>query len=179
MHQWGVLDTFDPYVLHEKKVRPRPGADLFSCLPCLAGTGGNGRGSGVGEFVVGAPGNGEPVAHIADGANQVLVVGAEFGAQAADVDVHGAGAAVVVIAPDLVEQLGPGENAPRMLGQIFQQLEFLVGEVQGPAVDAGGVAVLVNDDAGRLDLVVLTPPGAGDGQADPGLDLGGPGRVKA
>ncbi len=54
----------------------------------------------------------ELVADLADGADHGLVFGAELGAEAADVDVDGAVAAEVVVAPDLAEQLVAGEDRP-------------------------------------------------------------------
>ena len=43
--------------------------------------------------------------------------GAELGPEAADVDVHGAGAAEEVVAPDLLEELGPGRDPAGPGGQ--------------------------------------------------------------
>ncbi len=59
---------------------------------------------------------GEAVADAADGLDglaDVLVV-LEFGAQVADVDVDGAGVAVVLIAPDALEQFVARESAARV-----------------------------------------------------------------
>jgi hypothetical protein len=44
-------------------------------------------------------------------------------------NVDGASAAEVVVTPDLLEKLGPGEYPARMLSQELQQLEFLEGQV--------------------------------------------------
>jgi hypothetical protein len=41
----------------------------------------------------------ESVTDVADGTDQGLMFGAKFGPQPPDVDVHGAGAAVIVVAP--------------------------------------------------------------------------------
>src|SRR5437899_3085116 len=46
----------------------------------------------------------EPVAHVADGADELLVLRAELGAEATHVHVDRAGAPVVVVAPDLLQQ---------------------------------------------------------------------------
>src|SRR4029450_8482907 len=73
------------------------------------------------------------VAAPADGGDHRLVLGAELGAEAADVHVDGAGAAEEVVAPDLLEELGPGRDPARAGGQEPQQLELLVGEVEWPA----------------------------------------------
>ena len=45
----------------------------------------------------------EAVADVAHGADQGLVFGAEFGSQSPDVNVNRAGAAEVVVAPDLLQ----------------------------------------------------------------------------
>ena len=74
----------------------------------------------------------EPVADVAHGADQRLVLGAELGPQPPHVDVDRPGAPEVVVAPDLLQQLGPGEDPARVLGQVLQQLELLVGQVQRP-----------------------------------------------
>jgi len=59
-----------------------------------------------------------------------LVVRAELGAQPPDVDVDRTGAAEVVVPPDLLQQLGPGEHPARMLREVLEQLELLVGQVE-------------------------------------------------
>ena len=53
---------------------------------------------------------GEAVADVADGSDQRLVLGAELGPQPTDVHVHGAGAAVVVVAPHVGQQVFAGET---------------------------------------------------------------------
>src|SRR5690349_15958458 len=72
----------------------------------------------------------EPVADVAHGADQGLVLGAELGAQPPDVDVDRAGAAEVVVTPDLLQQLRAGEDPARVLGEELEQLELLEGEVE-------------------------------------------------
>src|SRR5260370_14140747 len=69
------------------------------------------------------------VAHVADRADQRLVLGAQLGPQPSHVHVDGAGAAEAVIAPYLLKQLPAGEDPAGMLGQVLQQLELLVGQV--------------------------------------------------
>ena len=98
----------------------------------------------VGDLLV------ELVADVADGADQRLVLGAELGPQPAHVDVDRAGAAEVVVAPDLLQQLRAGEDPARVLGQVLEQLELLVGEVERAAAQLGGVAVLVDDELAGL-----------------------------
>src|SRR5436190_16183142 len=79
----------------------------------------------------------EPVADVAHGADQGLVLGAELGAQPPDVDVDRAGAAEVVVTPDLLQQLRTGKDPARMLGEELEQLELLEGEVERAAAEAG------------------------------------------
>ena len=57
--------------------------------------------------------------------------GAELGPQPPDVDVHRPGAAEVVIAPHLLQQLGPGEDPAGMLGEELEQFELLERQIQG------------------------------------------------
>jgi len=113
------------------------------------------------------------------------VLGAELGAQPADVDVDGAGAAEVVVAPDLLQQLRPREHPARVLSQVLQQLELLVGEVERAAAELGGVAVLVDDELAGLGHAALGTVGGrggghppGGGPLQPGVDLGGTGGVQ-
>src|SRR6201992_1574102 len=95
----------------------------------------------------------ETVADVTDGADQGLVLGAQLGPQPPDMHVHRAGAAEVVIDPDLLQQVGAGENAARVLGQKLQQLEFLDREVQRPAAQPGRVGGLVDGEVAGRDLV--------------------------
>ena len=106
------------------------------------------------------------------------MLAAEFGAESTDVDVDGAGATEEVVPPHLLEQLGAREHATRVLRQILQELELLVGQVEQPRPEPGGVAALVDrqipgDDP--LVGLVLDRVAAGHDQPQPGLDLGGAG----
>src|SRR5690348_5892327 len=74
-----------------------------------------------------------PVADVAHAAYQGFVFGAKLGPQPPDVDVDRARAAEVVVAPDLLQQLGAGEDPAGMLGEELEQLEFLDGEVEDAA----------------------------------------------
>jgi hypothetical protein len=67
----------------------------------------------------------EAVSDIADGADQGLVLGSELRPQPAHVHIDGPGAAEVVVAPDLLQQLGPGKYPAGVLGQELKQFEFL------------------------------------------------------
>ena len=59
----------------------------------------------------------------------------ELGAQAADVDVDRAVVGSRRPAPDLGEELLPGHDPLRMLGQRHQQLQLTDGEAERAAVD--------------------------------------------
>ena len=110
------------------------------------------------------------------------MLGAELGPQPPDVHVHRASAAEVVVSPDLLQQLGPGEDPAGMLGKELEQLEFLEGQVQDPAAQPGRVGGLVDGQlADRISSGGLHDRGYGpaaDGEPDPGLHLGGTGYVQ-
>src|SRR5215207_6911256 len=55
-------------------------------------------------------------------------------------DVHRPGAAVVVVTPDVAQQLLAAEDAAGMLGEVLQQFEFGIGQVQLRAVQLRRVA---------------------------------------
>src|SRR5680860_1341236 len=95
----------------------------------------------------------EPVAHVADRPDLLLVLGPQLGAQPPHVDVDGAGAAEVVVAPDLLQQLGAGEDPAGVLGEVLEQLELLVRQVQQPAAHPGGVGRLLDHDVAGADLL--------------------------
>src|SRR5439155_9905304 len=86
----------------------------------------------------------EPVADVAHGPDRGLVLGTQLGPQPADVDVDRARAAVVVVAPDLLQQLGAGEDPAGVLREELDQLELLEGQVEHPATHLRGVGGLVD-----------------------------------
>src|SRR5664280_517308 len=94
----------------------------------------------------------ETVADVAHRPDEHLVLQAQLGPQSSHVDVHRAGPAEVVIAPDLLEQLSPGEDPAGVLREVFDQLELLVGQVEQPAADSCRVAGLVNNQGTCGDL---------------------------
>ena len=77
----------------------------------------------------------------------------ELGAQTAHVDVDGARAPVVVVAPDLLEELRAREHAARVLDEVLEELELLVREVDRAAAQPGGVAARVDRELARRDLL--------------------------
>ncbi|OEI67463.1 hypothetical protein Cus16_2899 [Curtobacterium sp. ER1/6] len=114
----------------------------------------------------------EAVADVPDGADERLEV-AELGAEASHVHVDRAGAAEVVVAPDLAEELLAGEHPRRVRGEEAEELELLEGQVERASAHLRRVAGLVDDDARRLDLRARRVlGGATRGQADPRVDLG-------
>ncbi len=69
--------------------------------------------------------------------------------------IDGARAAVVVVAPYLLQQLRAGEHAPGMLHQVFEQFEFLVRQIDRMPVQAGRIAIGVNHQIAGADETVL------------------------
>jgi hypothetical protein len=125
----------------------------------------------------------ELVADVAHRADERLVLDTELGAQTTDVDVDGAGAAVVVVAPHLLQQLGAGEHPSRVLGKELEELELLEREVECFPAQPGGVGLLVDrevaradDAAGVVDLGRRCQPT--DSQAESRFDLAGTGGVE-
>ncbi|CAM5643041.1 hypothetical protein SVIOM74S_04006 [Streptomyces violarus] len=109
------------------------------------------------------------------------MLGAELGAQPPYVHVDRTGAAEVVVAPDLLEELGAREDAAGVLREVLQELELLEGEVEDAALELGGVRRLVDRQVAVADLhrgVVADDLLAAHGQPQPGLDLGGAGGVE-
>lgn len=105
----------------------------------------------------------------------------QFCAQSPYMDVDRAGAAEVVVAPDLLEQLGAGEDPAGVLRQILQQLELLEGQIQHSALELGAVRGLVDGEVAVADLhggVVGGDLLAAHGEPQPGLDLGRTCRVE-
>ena len=62
------------------------------------------------------------------------------------------GATEEVVSPHLVQQLGAGEHPAGMLGQVLQQLEFFVGEVERAASQSRGVGAFVDHQLAEADL---------------------------
>ena len=105
------------------------------------------------------------------------MLGAELRAQTADVHVDGAGAAEEVVAPDLLQQLGAGEDPARVLGEVLEQLELLVGELEQPPAQPRRVRGLVDHELAEDErAVVAARVGAGARleQPQPGVHLGRP-----
>ena len=124
----------------------------------------------------------EAVADVAHRPDQCFVLAAELGPEPPDVDIHGPGTAEVVIPPHLLEEVRPGEDPPRVLGEELQQLELLEGQVERPAAQPGGVGGFVDGEVTRPDLVRgirgRDPGPAAQGQPQPGFHLGRSRRVQ-
>ena len=105
---------------------------------------------------------------------------AELGAEATDVDVDRAGAAVVLVAPDPAEQRLAGEDLARVLRQELEQLVLHVREVERLTVDDGLVGLEVEHEVAVLDeLGCGAEAGAPEQVAEPGLELAGVERIEA
>ena len=136
-----LLETGVNVSLPQRPLQRTPQARTSSALSSSVSRAGAGagRGGGAGALV-----GDEAVADVADGADQRLVLGAELGAQPPDVDVHRPGAAEVVVSPDLLEQLGAGEDPARVLREVLEELELLERQVQRATAEPGGVGGLVD-----------------------------------
>src|SRR5664280_2779588 len=99
-----------------------------------------------------------------------FVLGPELRAQPAHVHVDRPCAAVVVIAPDLLQQLGAGEHSARVLGQVLEQLELLEGQVERSAAQPAGIGDLVDAKIAGPNHGLLGRSAAADGAAGPGGD---------
>ena len=97
----------------------------------------------------------ETIADVAHGADEMLVLAAQLGAQTTDMHVHSAGAAVIVVAPYLLQQLRAREHAARMLHQILEQLELLVRQVDRMAVQTGRIAIRIHHQIAGTDQTIL------------------------
>ena len=73
----------------------------------------------------------EAVAGVADGLDVTSGGGAELCSEAADVDVDGAGAAVVVVAPDAVEEGVAGDDVAGVGHEVAKELVLHIGEGDG------------------------------------------------
>src|SRR5439155_22567773 len=82
------------------------------------------------------------VANVADGLDKRSVAALDLRAEAADVDVHGASAAVEVVAPDFAEERLAGKDASAVGGEEAEELVLLVGELD---VTAGDVDCVVRE----------------------------------
>ena len=120
---------------------------------------------------------GEAVADAADGLDGVADgrVVFELGAQVADVDVDGAGVAVVLVTPDALEQLVAREGAPGVRDEELQELVLLGRQGDGlvvePCLIRGEVEPQAADGQALFSLLVLAAAllDAG-GAAQHGLD---------
>ena len=97
----------------------------------------------------------ETIADVAHGADEMLVLATQLGAQTTDMHVHSAGAAVIVVAPHLLQQLRTREHAARMLHQILEQLELLVRQVDRMAMQAGRITVGIHHQIAGTDQAIL------------------------
>src|SRR5215216_5819970 len=93
-------------------------SDQLGVGDVLGGDLGGGRGR-VGDLLV------ELVADVADRADQRLVLGAELGPEPPHVDVDGAGATEVVVAPDLLQQLRAENTRPGCWARYFSSSNSL------------------------------------------------------
>src|SRR3954463_15144011 len=114
----------------------------------------------------------EAVAHGAHRLDEGGVLLAQLRPQAPDVDVDGAGAAVVLVAPHPAEQRLAREHLARMRREELQQLVLHVGEVERLALDGGLVGLEVEGELAVLDeLRAGAPTRSPEEVLEPGLEL--------
>ena len=97
---------------------------------------------------------------------------AKLAPQRSDVDVHGAGLAVEVVAPDLFEELVAAEDDLRLAGEGFEQVEFLAAEVDGLAADVDFAPLHVDDEVAGADGRRFGGGRCSRGAAEDGFDAG-------
>jgi len=101
----------------------------------------------------------------------VLVLGSELGPEPPDVDVHGPGAAVEVVAPHLAQEGRAGEHAPRVGGEEPEELELLEREVERAAGDRDPEALGVEHEGPQAHRL-LPPARSAAEHREPDPDLG-------
>jgi hypothetical protein len=79
-----------------------------------------------------------------------------FFTQVCDVYVYRAGLAVKVKAPGLLEQLFACKDAPRLLRQGVQQVEFLGTQVEGPVCESGFAASRIDGQVAYGDGPIIS-----------------------
>jgi hypothetical protein len=72
----------------------------------------------------------------------------DLAAQATEMNIHEIGAGVEPIAPNLLEQHGPGDDLSRMAEQIFEQFDLAWHEIDDPRAPPG-------DPRQQVELEVL------------------------
>src|SRR5207244_12192633 len=90
------------------------------------------------------------ITNVADGLDEGSVAVLDLGAEAADVDVDGAGAAVEVVAPDFTEEGLGGKDASGVRGEETEVFIVLVGKLDGAAAYVNSVVGEV-----RAEVAVL------------------------
>src|SRR5688572_23642302 len=122
----------------------------------------------------------EAVAHRPHGLDHVGMLLAELGAQPANVNVDGARAAVVLVAPDAVEEHLSGEDFAGVLSQKLEQLVLHVREVEMMSADRRLIGRHVELQLAIFDEVwCRRRAGAPQQVADPCLQFGGMERKQA
>ena len=94
-------------------------------------------------------------------------------ADAADMHVHRADIALVVVAPDEIEQVFPGIDPVRVADEKVDEIEFLGRQIRQDPVAVGVAADKIQPDGAGFDLLRLGLPEAGPAQQRPdsGLEL--------
>ena len=94
----------------------------------------------------------EKIADAANGADErVLGFAVDFVAQAMDVDVDDVGGGVDAHLPDVIEDHGAGDDAAGVAAEVFEESEFLLGELELDAGAAGFAADEVDFEIGDAE----------------------------
>src|SRR4051812_16227535 len=122
----------------------------------------------------------EPVADGAHGLDEVRVLLAELRPQPPDVDVDGAGPAVVLVAPHPGQERLAREDLAGVGGEELQQLVLHVGQVERASIARRLVGLEVEHELAVLDELGPRPPaGAPEQVLQPRLELAGLERAEA
>ena len=98
----------------------------------------------------------EAIAHAPHRLDDVMAYIVQFAPQPTDVDVDRAGAAIVIVPPNSIQDVFTTENTPRVRGEQFEQLVLLVGKFNVSSVKGYLKAVYIDGEVsmndGRLRL---------------------------
>src|SRR5437868_4217079 len=94
---------------------------------------------------------------IAETANGLDQIDAEFLSQAADENLDGVGIAVEVLIVEVLNKLGAGNDAAHMMHEIGEQPVFVRGETDGVAVDGDAPGAGIEMDRATVQLAGGVP----------------------
>src|SRR5436190_22678700 len=114
----------------------------------------------------------QPVARRAHRLDRRTAVGlGQFATEVADIDVQHVGSGVVVVAPDRIQDLRPGEDLIGVTHQIRKELEFSSGQSDRTSGTADVPGAEVEHDVPDLERGRARLPGLTKLRSDPGQEL--------